>query len=327
MSNATVALQGNPNNAGAEFDLFLSLFTGEVLTAFSKKTIMEGRIRTRAITNGRTAVFANTGRATGAFHVPGAEILGQDMLHNETTISVDHLLISSVFIAELYDAMNHFEVRGEYSKQLGEALARTRDKTSMRVVAQSARSSNKITGLPGGTSVVLDAGYAADTDANKAVALAAAIRETARTFEENDVPLDGVTCAVKPVDYYRLIENKDLLNRDWGGSGSYTSVDVPPIAGIPIVSTNMLPQQDDSLNALGSHYEDGGDIINAKYGDDYSKVQALIWTPEAAGEVSLIDFSVQSDYDIRRQGTLMVARRATGLGTLRPECAAEIVIP
>jgi hypothetical protein len=37
-----------------------------------------------------------------------------------------------------------------------------------------------------------------------------------------------------------------------------------------------------------------------------------------------MDLAAESEYDIRRQGTLMVAKYAVGHGILRPEAAVEL---
>ena len=42
------------------------------------------------------------------------------------------------------------------------------------------------------------------------------------------------------------------------------------------------------------------------------------------GTVKLMDLAVESEYDIERQGTLMVAKYAAGHGVLRPEAAVQI---
>ena len=39
-----------------------------------------------------------------------------------------------------------------------------------------------------------------------------------------------------------------------------------------------------------------------------------------------MDLAIESEYDIRRQGTLMVAKYALGSSVLRPESAVEIKI-
>ena len=59
---------------------------------------------------------------------------------------------------------------------------------------------------------------------------------------------------------------------------------------------------------------------------DLSNYVALISHPSAVGTVKLMDLAVESEYDIRRQGTLMVAKMAIGSGFLRPEACVEIKI-
>jgi hypothetical protein len=329
MSNATPsylgAINGLTTTEADKVALFQKLFTGEVLTAFNEANKMEAHHRVRNISNSRSASFANTGKAVGRYHTPGTEILGQNMLHNETVITVDAKLISDVFIADIYEAMNHYEVRGEYSTQLGQALARIYDKSVFRVALTAARSPNKITGLPGGTEIALSAGYAAATDAAKAIEMADALFAAAEQFDTDETPTEGRVCFIRPETYYQLVRNKDLLNQDWGGLGSYSNAELPQVAGIPLIMTNHLPNQLD-VPASGVA-PDGIDIVSDKYTGDFSKTKALIMTPHACGTVKLMDLRMESEYDIRRQGTLMVASMAIGHGVLRPECAIEIVIP
>jgi len=335
MSTANVSLQGAVNSAGDPKALFFKVFTGEVLTAFDRKNVMETRHRIRNIQNQKSASFANTGQARGRIHVPGTEILGQNMQHNETVITVDDLLISDVFVADIYEAMNHYEVRRDYSHQLGEALARTFDKQVMRVAAKAAREDNKITDLPGGTTLYLGSSYTGKSDLDKAQDLADSFFTAHQTFIENDVDPSGCFALIRPDAYFRLVRNKDLLNVDWGGLGSYGMAELPMVAGIPLVVTNNLPKQDDSANTVSEVYvpgdggnnviRDGVDFISQKYSDDYTPLEAVIMKPEAVGTVKLIDLDLQSQFDIRRQGTLMVARMAVGHGVLRPECAIEVL--
>jgi hypothetical protein len=316
---------GQINQAGADRELFYKLFTGEVLTAFAAKNVMMGRRRVRNLTHGKSASFANTGKARGRTHQPGAEILGQKISHAETVINIDEKLISDVFIADIDEAMNHYEVRGEYSKQCGEALARIDDKQALRVGLQSARSANKITGLPGGSTIHLDETYAAGSRLDRAKHLARAINIACQNFMQKDVDPSEAFVAIRPEEYFLLIENRELLNRDFGGVGSIATNDLPVVGGLPLVVTNHLPSQTDEEDANGEYF-DGIDLINAKYAGDYSKVKALIMTPDAVGTVKLMDLQTESEYDIRRQGTLMVAKMLLGNGPLRPETAQEIVL-
>ena len=57
---------------------------------------------------------------------------------------------------------------------------------------------------------------------------------------------------------------------------------------------------------------------------DYTKTLGLVMHPSAVGTVKLMDLSMEGEYQINRQGHLMVAKYAVGSGILRPEAAVEI---
>ena len=47
-------------------------------------------------------------------------------------------------------------------------------------------------------------------------------------------------------------------------------------------------------------------------------------TKDAVATVKLMDLSVESEYQINRQGTLVVSKYAMGHNVLRPACAVSI---
>jgi hypothetical protein len=60
------------------------------------------------------------------------------------------------------------------------------------------------------------------------------------------------------------------------------------------------------------------------YNADFSKTAALVMTKSAVGTVKLLDLATEMGYDMRRQGTLLIAKYAIGHGILRPECSVEL---
>ncbi|MES9086331.1 hypothetical protein ABEQ50_12395, partial [Cutibacterium acnes] len=79
---------------------------------------------------------------------------------SEKVIQIDGLLTSDVLIFDIEDAMNHYDVRSEYSAQLGEALALAADGAVLAEMAMlcnlPAANDENITGL--GKAVVLQIG-------------------------------------------------------------------------------------------------------------------------------------------------------------------------
>ena len=119
-TDLNLSYPGQVNKAGATDALFMKTFTGEVMTAFAERNVMKDLHRVRTISHGKSASFAVLGKAAARYHTPGTAILGHNQIAtNERVINIDDLLIADVAIYDLDDAKNHYDVRQEYSKQLG----------------------------------------------------------------------------------------------------------------------------------------------------------------------------------------------------------------
>jgi len=305
MANATVSRLGQVNATGDALALFLKVYAGEVLTAYETAVVMNDKQVMRNISSGKSAQFPATWKASAAYHTPGTEIVGSAIKHAEKIINIDGLLLSDAFIASIDEAMNHYDVRSEYSVQQGRELARQFDINSLRNVILAARANN-----PFGVAAYDGQEIVNATLKTSATDLAAGIWTAAQGFDERDVPDEDRYAIFRPAQYYLLAGNTNLINKDWGGSGSYSEANVPVIAGVSISKSNNLPITD----ASGDTYHP----VNA------STTAGVVFQRGAVGTVKLLDLGLESEYDIRRQGTLMVAKYAVGHGALRPECAAEL---
>jgi len=313
MTAATVSRLGDIDLGGSDFtQLFLKLFAGEVLTAFEETVILKGMTRQRTITSGKSAQFPATFNTTTTYHTPGAELVGKEIRHNEVVIAVDDLLVSDVFIAEWDEAVNHYDVRAPYSNALGRALALTYDQNISRTLVASARGAALFTGDTGGQSVT-------DADGRtSATSLAASIWAAKQAMEEAEVPVEQqmVHAALLPAQWYLLAQEPTLiLNRDVDGDGSYSRGTFSLIGGVDVSKSNSLRWgQNDSGLSTGP----------TKYKVDMTNTIAVVFTEDAAATVQLKGLALESERDIRRQGTLMVGKYAVGHGLLRSKCAVEL---
>ena len=313
MSNATVSFLGKADNSGDDNALFLKVFSGEVLAAFARQNKMLGMTSVRTISQGKSAQFPAVGKTTAAYHTPGNEITGSVIKHNERVITIDDLLISDSFIAQLDEAKNHYDVRSIYSNEMGNALARTVDQHLLQLAVLAAQASTTVNGENGGE-VITDA----DAKTN-AASLITSIFDAAQALDEKDVPENDRFCVVPPATYYNIVENDKILNRDFGGAnGVYAEGTVLKVAGINIVKSNTAVTAFTDQSGASSTGE------NNTYNGDFSNTAAVVFHKSAIGTVKLMDLAMESEYDIRRQGTLMVAKMALGHGILRPEAAVEI---
>ncbi len=312
MANATVSRIGQANGAGDAEALFLKVYAGEVLTSFHAASVTADKHTVRTIASGKSAQFPATGTLTASYHTPGTEIVGVAVDHNEVVITIDDLLISNVFVAEIDEAMNHYDVRGIYSNEAGQALATQMDKHVLQQGYIAAASAATITGGNGGTQVT-------DADANtNGSSLAGSLFDMAQNFDEKNVPDDPRFFGLAPAQYYLLVETTDVINRDWGGRGAYSEGKVFRVAGWNIVKTNNLPNGANINTSPGQGDADTRHAVNA------TTYVGLAWHPSAMGTVKLIGLATEMGYDIRRQGTLVVAKYAMGHGALRPEAAGLV---
>jgi hypothetical protein len=313
MSNATVSFLGKADNSGDDNALFLKVFSGEVLAAFQRRNQMLDMTMVRTISQGKSAQFPAIGKTTASYHTAGNEITGSVIKKNERVITIDDLLISDSFIAQIDEAKNHYDVRSIYSTEMGNALARTVDQHLLQLAILAAQASATVNGENGGA-VITDA----DAKTN-AASLITSIFDAVQTLDEKDVPEDDRFCIVPPSTYYNIVENDKILNRDFGGTnGVYADGKVLKVAGVNIVKANTAVDAFTDQSGASSTGE------NNTYNGDFSNTAAVVFHKSAIGTVKLMDLAMESEYDIRRQGTLMVAKMALGHGILRPEAAVEI---
>ena len=307
--DATVSLTGQAQQTGDALALFLELFGGEVLTAFDTKQVTKGRHKTRSIPHGKSARFPATWKVGSYEHTPGEELNFEVMNHAERVITIDNLVIAPVFLDILDEAMQHYEVRSEYAHQCGEELANAKDKNVFRVMDDASQAAETHTGLSYDGVVLGEAtgGLMSTTPS----LLIDAIFQAQQILDEQDVPDMGRQMFVRPAQWYMLIRDKEILNRDWGGAGSFSQGSMPLIGGMELVKTNNIPSTNESADTS----------INAKYRGDRTDLVALANTPHCVGTVDLIGLKTERAYDIRRQGHIILAKYAAGHGILRPECS------
>ena len=323
MSNATPASIGRVNAANAEDALFLKTFTGEVITSFDRASKTQGADSVRSISNGKSATFPVMGRTTAAYHTPGAEILGSDVNHNEKVITINDLLVSSAFLSNIEEAKNHWDVRSNYSTEIGRALAFQKDKHVLQTIGQAAQQSTpNVTGGDAGT-VLTNTAIASATAATSANGFIDSLFDAAKTLDDKYVPSEGRICFLKPEMYYKLANATNAVNVDFSGgaNGGVASGRVLQIAGIKLISVPHFVSSNVNSGTDQGSATQGGSNPQAV---NLTAYEGLVCHPSAVGTVKLMDLATEMEYDIRRQGTLMVAKYAMGHGILRPESAVGI---
>jgi len=298
-------------------ELMLELFGGEVLTAFQTAVKFRDKHQVKTLSKGKLFKFPAIWRTTASYHTPGTEILGNQIPHTEITVSPDDKLIASVFVADIDEILNHYEVRAPYAQELGAVLARFYDKNVLRTILRAARGGALFTGDQGG-SILTDAGFA--NDASK---IFDGISLAKETMDGKDVPVETqpVYAALPNSLWYLAARSDRNLNRDRnGGSASDRSHVLNTIDDVQIIKSNNTPFGENSVTATVSE----GATIPAKYRLNATNTKAVVFTPMAAATAEVQGLSSQIVDQPEKQGTLMLSRLMTGSDPLRTKCAVEL---
>lgn len=311
MSNAVPNIAGQVNGAGAVDALFLKVFGGEVITAFEEKQVSSLINTERTIQSGKSAAFPMLGKTTDSYHTPGEEIVGKSLNHAEQVTTIDDILYGDLFIDELDELKNHYEVRSHYASELGRTIAYRKDRNIINTALLAARASHPVTGLAGGSQITL-AAPGDELDGDKLVEAGFA---AVQALMEKDVPLDDFYYIVRPAQYNALVNSSKAVNRDFiaSANGGIDDGKVHNIAGLKVITSNHLP----STNVTGT--------FGNKYDGDFSDTVGLVVHKQAVSTVMFGGVKAEVTYDPRRFGWLMTARCAVGHGVLNPQGAVEIL--
>ena len=332
MAASDISRLGQSLAAGDDNALFLKVFAGEVLATFQEANKFMPLQTTRTISSGKSASFPVIGTAGARWHTPGESVITDadsqgtaylsKIKHTEREIFIDDAMVSSVLIDDLDSMKNHYDHRSEYSSAIGRALAKECDEHILSCILAAANASANISGVTSAGQAV----EVADMDTNTAV-FVTACHTAAEKLDDNDVPKTDRYVAVRPSHYWKLVQDTNLVNRDFGGAnGVYTDGTVMKVAGLTIVSTNNMPSDTTNNSAVA---DDGANndpqaTGGIGYNANWTNVEGLVWHKSASGTVKMADIQVMSEYQVERLANLLVARYAMGHNYLRPECAVVL---
>lgn len=317
---------------------FLKVFGGEVLTAFVRRSVTMDKHMVRTIQNGKSASFPVMGRTKGYYLAPGENLddKRKDIKHAEKVIVIDGLLTSDVLIYDIEDAMNHFDVRAEYSAQLGEALAIAADGAVLAEMVAlcnlPAATNENIAGL--GAAVVLPIGKAADlTDPEaRGVAILKGLTLARGRLTKNYVPAADRTFFTNPDDYSAILSALMPNAANFAALIDPETGHIRNVMGFVVIEVPHL-----TVGGAGdNHNDDGVAPENQKHafpavsaGDvkvALDNVVGIFNHRSAVATLKLRDMALERARRPEFQADQIIGKYAMGHGGLRPEAAGALVI-
>lgn len=323
LADIGISNPGQALSVGDRDALFMKVFTGEVLTAFSRTSVMMSRHQVRTISHGKSASFAVMGRTRAKYLAPGSSLDDQrkNMEHNERVIAIDGLLTADCLITDIDDAMNHYDVRVEYSRQLGEALAMGADCAIINELANEATKDGNIPDNGTGADKVLGTGKAFEfvtgLDVTQGAAYGNKILEgllAARAqMTKNYVPQGDRYCLLTPEGYSAVMKALMPDAANYHALFDPNTGKLQTICGFEVIEVPHL--LNDGI--------DGKHALNKKIKD--ACLQGIVFHRSAVGTVKLKDLAMERARRAEYQADQIIAKYAMGHGGLRPEAVGVFV--
>lgn len=303
---------GQKLSAGERDALFMKVFSGEVLTAFARNTVMMSRHQVRTIDHGRSASFAVMGRTRAKYLAPGNSLDDQrkKFEHTEKVIAIDGLLTADCLITDIDDAMNHYDVRVEYSRQLGEALAQSadcaiinelanmaaKDATVKENIPDNGTGADKVKGT--GKAFEFATGLELSQSAEYGNKIIEGLLAARAAFTKNYVPMGDRYCLLTPEGYSALIKALMPDSANYQALFDPNSGKLQTICGFEVIEVpHLLNDGVDGKHALSTKYT-------------AASLQGIVFHRSAVGTVKLKDLAMERARRAEYQADQIIAKYA-----------------
>lgn len=292
-------------------ELFLKIASKQLIESYEERNVFSTFISQRTIMNGKSATFPIVGRKRGAVeHTPGDLVFGGTVPHNDKEITLDPILLDSIFVAEIDELMSDYDVMRPYMTQLAESLSVTYDTRAIITMLLAARDTTVYyPGAPVPGAKISHANMNTDPAQLESAAFA-----TVQAFREKDISGEKPTMFLRPAQHILFARYAAIDLEATSGSGNRAEGTVGHVAGLSIRDSNHIPS---TLITVG----------NTKYQGDFTKTTGIIATGMAAACLNLRGMKLTVSNQEDRLGTLLIASKACGMGKYRNEVAQEIGTP
>ena len=313
LAETGISNPGQKLSTGERDALFMKVFSGEVLTAFARNTVMMSRHQVRTIDHGKSASFAVMGRTRAKYLAPGDSLDDQrkKMEHNERVIAIDGLLTADCLITDIDDAMNHYDVRVEYSRQLGEALAMAADCAVINELANEAAkdATSKNGNIPDngtGADKVLGTGKAFEfvtgldisQDATYGNKILEGLLAARAQMTKNYVPMGDRYCLLTPEGYSAVMKALMPDSANYHALFDPNTGKLQTICGFEVIEVpHLLNDGVDGKHALNEKYAVAG-------------LQGIVFHRSAVGTVKLKDLAMERARRAEYQADQIIAKYA-----------------
>lgn len=361
MAVTDVTNLGQINLTGSTEAIFLKVFTGLVKNVFDRKIAVLPNIDMMAAPPGAKSIqVPYVGRARTVRHEVGANMLTDtlattnftpstvdptdtatdthlsDIPFGEREVFIDDPLKANAFLDDWEKFKSQLDAQMRVARELGTILAEDNDILALRLISKAARpvadsgiawASSSIPTVfrptSDGAGLFVDANAATDGSV-----LLGLLQNVSEYFDNGRVPEEDRFVALAPAHYNLLVNNQDLLNRDFGGAnGIFSDGTVFKAWGMTLIKTIAITE----LLAGGAGADGDTSAETAStgvrgtlYNVDAAGTVAVCWQREGCMGVRGGSMGLRTQELLHYSGTLLVSQIATGYESLRPRHCAVV---
>jgi len=319
---------------------FLKVYGGEVLTAFARMTKTLDKVMTRTIANGKSASFPVMGRTSARYLKQGQSLDDnrKEIKHSEKVITIDGLLTTDVLIYDIEDAMNHYDVRAEYSTQMGEAMALAADSANFAEMAKlvNSRATEKDENIAGlGRSPLVSMTDSTDPK-TVGVQVIESLTLMRAAFTRNFVPAGDRTFYTNPEVYSAILTAMMPNAANYAALIDPETGNIRNVMGFEVVETPLMTlahvggavdNPADAFDGAGHIFPVTGETTTqGSYTVGVNNVVGLTVHRSAVATLKLKDMALERARRPEYQADQIIAKYAMGHGGLRPEAVGAIVV-
>ena len=299
---------------------FLTVYGGEVINAYNEMSQLKDRLIKRTISSGKSASFPTFSTETAKLHDVGEDIFDSgsssvsSITSGEKTVVIDKLLYAAQFVDNLDEAKAHYDIRGSLAAQAGAALATKHDQWLLAAMVKDATTHTH----------THSTGMSATAKFSSTDELLAMIEQVAAKMDLASIPDSERVMVLRPYEFYQLLNSDGAISSDFNSSGD-RSKGRQSFHYMGFEFLSVKAQKDyANLNAGQQVASDGplyfgGNTPTTDHSFDGSLWYATAFHKQSAATLTLKGVTAEANYIPERNGTLLNAKTALGVDTLRPE--------
>lgn len=323
----SIVRPGQSNQSGSVSALHLEEYTGIVESTIERKSALNGFIPMRTVRGTSTITNFAVGESTLQKAVPGGPApdgTGTDFA--KRTLTIDTVILARAVLPLLEVFQTSYDSRKEIGMEHGKKIAKFTDQSFIiqaikaALFTESTYKGSGASGKPAGHFGGSQQTLALAGDALDPAKLYAAIADLFVKMEQKDVDprTDDVVIALKPAEFYTLLQNEQLIDGTYKTSeGTSIQAHLLKAYGVPVISTNNSP----AGTVVSGH------LLGSSYDGDFSKVVACAFSPRALLAGETIPLTTDVFWDKITKQWFVDAHLAYGVTPNRAEFAGVILKP